>query len=88
MYGTSTLTTKGQVTIPQDLRLMLGVQSGDQVFFESIPNQKTIKLKKAHSVVEELAGSLRSKVKFTTHAAERRAVGKYLAQKYRQSFTK
>jgi antitoxin PrlF len=35
-----TLTSKGQVTIPKNMRLHLGVQQGDEVSFETLPNGK------------------------------------------------
>jgi antitoxin PrlF len=33
-----TLTSKGQVTIPKSMRLHLGIQQGDEVNFETLPN--------------------------------------------------
>lgn len=83
MYNQSTLTVKGQVTIPQDMRLMLGVQGGDQIFFEAIPRQKTLKLKKAHSVVDQLAGSLKSPFGYVPISVVRQKAGEALARKYR-----
>jgi AbrB family looped-hinge helix DNA binding protein len=35
-----TLTSKGQVTIPKSMRLHLGVQQGDEVNFETLPDGK------------------------------------------------
>jgi antitoxin PrlF len=34
------LTSKGQVTIPKSMRLHLGIQQGDEVNFETLPNGK------------------------------------------------
>ena len=47
MFGTSTVTTKGQATFPQDLRLMLGIKPGDKLYFEADLQTKTIKVKKS-----------------------------------------
>lgn len=82
MYGTSTLTTKGQVTIPQDMRLMLGIQSGDQIYFEAIPQQKTLKIKKTTTVVDQLYGSLKSSVPYSSRKQERAAAMAYVAKRH------
>ncbi|MDA8333675.1 MAG: AbrB/MazE/SpoVT family DNA-binding domain-containing protein [Peptococcaceae bacterium] len=34
MNGTATVTTKGQVTIPVDIRKAMNIREGDQLFFE------------------------------------------------------
>lgn len=82
MYGTSTMTIKGQVTIPQDMRLLLGVQGGDQIFFESIPQQKTLNIKKATNVVDQLYGSLKSSVPYSSRKQERAAAMAYVAKRH------
>lgn len=82
MYGTSTLTIKGQVTIPQDMRLMLGIQSGDQVFFEANYHEKTLKLNKATKVVDKLYGSLKSLVPYSGRKQERAAAMAYVAKRH------
>jgi len=85
MYGTSTLTVKGQVTIPQEMRLLLGIQRGDKVYFEADHSQKAVSLKKAQSrsVVNQLAGSLKSPVGYVPISVVRQKTGVALAQKYR-----
>lgn len=83
MTGVSTITTKGQVTIPQFIRDELELKPGYQIEFNLDRPKGHIIAKLAHkNVIEELAGSLKSKVKFTSHAAERRSAQKYVAQKY------
>jgi antitoxin PrlF len=52
----STLTQKGQVTIPQELRSQLGLKPGDRVSFELDGDQVTLKpapskLRRWHGVV-------------------------------------
>jgi len=35
MQKQATITSKGQITVPREVRRMLGVRSGDQLLFES-----------------------------------------------------
>lgn len=35
MQKRATITTKGQITVPREVRRMLGVRSGDKLLFES-----------------------------------------------------
>ena len=35
MQKQATITSKGQITVPQEIRRILGVQSGDRLVFES-----------------------------------------------------
>jgi AbrB family looped-hinge helix DNA binding protein len=56
--ATATLTTKGQVTIPQEVRRRLGVDAGDRVdFVETAPGVFT--LHAATRTVEDLKGLIR-----------------------------
>jgi antitoxin PrlF len=54
----STLTTKGQVTIPADLRKRLNLSAGDQVRFELVDG--AIRLVKREDRVEAAFGLIRS----------------------------
>lgn len=84
MNGLTTITTKGQVTIPEEVRRALGVKVGDKVSFtEVFPFHKkaTIKIISA-DIVEELSGSLQTKTKEISHQKARKAVGKILLKKY------
>jgi len=54
---TATLTTKGQITIPRDVREHLGVDSGDRVTF-LIQDDGTVVVKPVTRHVRELAGLL------------------------------
>lgn len=89
MYGTSTLTTKGQATFPQDLRLMLNIVPGDRLYFEGDFETKTIKVKKvSKNIVEELYGCMPSKVGYvdikTVRDVAGRKLGEYYVQKSKQ----
>jgi antitoxin PrlF len=60
MAGTfqSRMTSKGQVTVPAELRRELGLQPGDRVEF--VRENGTIRVRKAESIVMKLAGSVKS----------------------------
>jgi AbrB family looped-hinge helix DNA binding protein len=53
----STLTSKGQVTIPKEVRQQLGLKPGDRVTFTVMPNGTAIMRAKTGSI-KELAGVL------------------------------
>jgi len=65
MVGTSTVTSKGQVTVPEYVRMYLGIVPGDSLYFEVDTETEVARIRKApKSGVEELAGSLKSSVPF------------------------
>ena len=59
---TSTMTTKGQVTIPLDVRRRLGLSAGDRIEFVEIENG-TFAIKPALDDVRSLKGLLRKPAK-------------------------
>ena len=60
MSTESTLTSKGQTTIPKDIRDSLGMKSGDRMTFTLMPDG-TVLLRVKNKSVMNLAGSLRKK---------------------------
>mgnify|MGYP001577215736 CR=1 FL=1 len=84
MTGTSTLTSKGQATIPEPLRSYLGLMAGDKVHFEIDTKEQVVKLKKAPKidVANQTYGSLKSPVKQTNYAVAREAAAFMLGAKY------
>lgn len=58
MAGTyqSRMTSKGQVTVPAELRKELGLEPGDRVEF--VRENGTIQVRKQESIVRKLAGSV------------------------------
>jgi len=80
MY-TSTVTQKGQVTIPIEIRKMLGFEKGSKVQF-SQENGKVL-VRKA-SDVSSLMGILKSPKKYDQRKA-REAIGKDMAKHYLES---
>lgn len=61
----STLTTKGQITIPKDVRARLRLEPGDRVYFDVRPDG-TVLLTARHEPVERLFGMLRPSVRGVT----------------------
>lgn len=61
----ATLTSKGQTTVPRDIRERLGLEPGDQLHFTLLPNGTVVMRAKKRSLAA-LAGSL--------HAPGRRPV--------------
>lgn len=84
MNGNTTITTKGQVTIPSEVRKMLNISVGDKVSFGEIEvEERKIILKIIpKNIVSELAGSLSSKIRNSNYKKVREITGKLLAKKY------
>ena len=60
MSADSTLTSKGQTTIPKDIRETLGMKSGDRMTFTMLPDG-TVLMRVKNKSVMSLAGNLRKK---------------------------
>lgn len=60
MSTDSTLTSKGQTTIPKDIRDNLGMKPGDRMTFTMLPDG-TVLMRVKNKSVMDLAGSLRKK---------------------------
>ncbi|MBW4053691.1 MAG: AbrB/MazE/SpoVT family DNA-binding domain-containing protein [Proteobacteria bacterium] len=60
MNAESTLTSKGQTTIPKDIRDRLHMKAGDRMTFTLMPDG-TVLLRIKNKSVMSLAGSLRRK---------------------------
>jgi antitoxin PrlF len=58
MSAESTLTSKGQTTIPKDIRDGLGLKPGDRITFTMMPDG-TVQMRAKNRTVMALAGSLR-----------------------------
>ena len=68
---TSTVTTKGQVTIPIEIRRLLRVAPSDQVAF--VVEDDQVRLIRTDSVTRRTAGALKSDQPALTPAQEREA---------------
>ena len=83
MVGSSTVTSKGQVTVPESVRLFLGIVPGDSLYFEVEPEKNVARIRRAPtSVVEELAGSLHSDIPYTDISIVREKVGIEIGKHY------
>ena len=61
MRHTSTVSTKGQVTIPQEVRVRLGLKEGDRVEFVTKDNVTILRpVREAGNPFQEFAGILGS----------------------------
>ena len=56
----ATLTSKGQITIPADIRKALGLSTGERVVFTQLDDGTTVIRAKTRSILE-LRGLLKSK---------------------------
>mgnify|MGYP001600499579 CR=1 FL=1 len=84
MNGLTTVTTKGQVTIPEPIRSALGILVGDKVRFERIirRNKKIIATVVPARIVGQTYGSIRSRVKEVSYHVAKQKAGVLLGQKY------
>jgi antitoxin PrlF len=67
---TATLTSKGQTTIPKEIRDGLGLQPGDQMTFTLLSNGIVVMRAKTASVLS-LGGSLRGRKRVPTKLLSR-----------------
>ncbi|WP_264776568.1 AbrB/MazE/SpoVT family DNA-binding domain-containing protein [Deinococcus aetherius] len=78
----TTLTSKGRITIPQEVRTALGLEQGDQLVIEATEDgfhARVVRKPRAAS----LQGILRGAVAYEGEEAERAAVAEALARKHR-----
>ena len=74
----STITSKGQTTIPKEIRDLLGLKEQAQVIYE--PKGDYVILRSASISLDEFAGALRSSRHAASKKEARLAVGKQLGQ--------
>ncbi|WP_396214640.1 AbrB/MazE/SpoVT family DNA-binding domain-containing protein [Gemmatimonas sp.] len=70
--STATVTTKGQITIPAEVRRRLGLETGDRVEF--VETEDGFAIKVANDDVRALKGLLRTPAKPVTLAAMEAAI--------------
>ena len=78
MY-TSTVTQKGQATIPAPIRVKLGIRPGQKVLFQE--KGQDIVIKNQAKILDELYGSIKTDIKWGKKKAYE-AVGKMLAERH------
>jgi AbrB family looped-hinge helix DNA binding protein len=84
MNGLTTVTTKGQVTIPERVRLELGIKVGDKIYFDRVLADEGTAMVRVmpRDVVRKLAGSLKSKIKMIDLGLAREKIAKDMAAHY------
>ena len=60
MTTDATLTSKGQMTIPKEIRASLGMKAGDRMTFTLMPDA-TVVMRVKRKSISEVAGSLHKK---------------------------
>ncbi len=73
------LTSKGQLTVPKDVRERLGLKSGDRVVFEFEGDSVRLKAESRRSL-EELRGSLPATREYPGKEAEREAAREHVVR--------
>ena len=68
----ATLTSKGQITVPKDVRERLDLKSGDRIVFEFEGDSVRLRVEKGRTL-EEFRGSLPANREYMGKEAERRA---------------
>jgi len=78
----SRITSKGQVTIPEEIRRQYNLQAGEQIEWE-VTDRGTVELRKAGGTLEALTRILPRPKRVLDLAEMDRAVGEHLAGKHR-----
>ncbi|HEY2380794.1 MAG TPA: type II toxin-antitoxin system PrlF family antitoxin [Terriglobia bacterium] len=78
---TATLTSKGQTTIPREVREFLKVKSGDKLEFKINESDKTVSLKAVNINVSDLKGLLNRSGMKPYNPAERKLAFKARARR-------
>lgn len=76
----STLTSKGQLTIPKNVRDRLGLRPGDQMVFELEGDSVRLKVERRKEL-KELKGILHSGREYPGKEVEREAAREHVARK-------
>lgn len=80
MIYQSTITKKGQITIPKSLRDVLGLKPASKVSFELEKNKKGIKIKKEQDILD-LAGKFKPKGKVVNALKVREMMSKHYGRR-------
>lgn len=79
---TTTITSKGQVTVPAELRETMNLRPGDQLEFRQEGEELRVRVLKRYRA-SELRGILRSNVPYPGREEERRIAADGLGDNYR-----
>ncbi len=76
----ATLTTKGQLTVPKEVRERLGLRPGDRLVFEFEEDAVRLKVEKRKTLAE-LKGSLPARRSYPGREVERAAAHEHVVRK-------
>jgi AbrB family looped-hinge helix DNA binding protein len=82
--STATMTSKGQTTIPKDIREKLGLKPGDRIHFVTLPDG-TVRLLPQNLPITALKGMLGKPKRSLTVEQMNEAIGKAVSEKYRRA---
>ena len=77
------MSSKGQITVPEDVRLKLGLKPGDRVRFLVEPDGR-VRMLPARRDISELVGILAAPSRAVTLEEMDQAVGRHLAARHRR----
>ena len=82
--ATATMTSKGQITVPKEIRERLGLEQGDELRFDLLPNGEVrISPPRPRPSAWGALGRLTSKPALDVESTKR-AIGEHLAAKHRR----
>jgi AbrB family looped-hinge helix DNA binding protein len=82
--STATMTSKGQTTIPKEIREKLGLKPGDRIHFVTLPDG-TVRLLAQNLPITALKGMLQKPRRALTVEDMNEAIGKAVAEKHRRA---
>ena len=87
LEASSKVTTKGQVTIPQPIRKLLGISPHDEVTF-TVEDDTTVRVARKRGVVARTAGVLSSSYRAATEQELREATEAVIAEETMERMSK
>ena len=82
--STATITSKGQTTIPKDVRERLGLKPGDRIHFVTLPDG-TVRLLAQNLPISALKGMLPKPRRAVTVKAMNEAIAAAVVEKHRRA---
>jgi AbrB family looped-hinge helix DNA binding protein len=82
--STATMTSKGQTTIPKDIREKLGLKPGDRLHFVTLADG-SVRLLAQNLPITALKGMLRKPKRALTVEDMNEVIGKAVAEKHRRA---
>ena len=77
--ATSIVTSKGQITVPLEIRQQMGLQIGDQLIFTKVPGTASYQLSRKARSIKSLIGMFKSDKPAPTLKQIDEAIGEQIA---------